>query len=458
MRKIIIADTTLTRENSFSFKEKLEIAKNLAKLCVDVIEIPEIENVKADILFVKTLSSIVKESVISVTCGKTKESVDNAVKALSGANKPRIKIELPISPVGMEYICHKKAPKMLAYIEEIVAYAKGFCQDVEFSALDATRAEENYLVECVNVAVKAGATSVTVCDNAGVLMPDDFATLTEGIVKIANVPVGVYCDNKNGLATAGAMLSVKGGVACVKTAVGGNTVDLENIALIFKNCGDNYKISSEIKQTELTRIVKQISRLTGDDKSSSAVNFVANAEHLYLNASDEQAVVEQAVAKLGYELSAEDNSRVYEEFLRVASKKNVGAKELDAIVATVALQVPATFKVISYVINNGNIISSSAQVTIEKNGEKLQGVCIGDGPIDAAFRAIESIIGVRYELDGFQISAVTEGKEAMGSALVRLRYDGKLYSGNGISTDIIGASIKAYIGAINKIAYEEAQK
>lgn len=458
MKKIIIADTTLTRENSFSFKEKLEIAKNLAKLCVDVIEIPEIENAKADILFVKTLSSFVKDSVISVTCGKTKESVDNAVKALCGAVKPRIKIELPISPVGMEYTCHKKAPKMLAYIEEIITYAKGFCKDIEFSAIDATRAEDGYLAQCIDVAVKAGATSVTICDNASVLMPDDFASLTETIVKTTPVPVGVYCDNKNGLATAGAMLSVKGGVQCVKTAVGGNTVELENIALIFKNCGDNYKITCGIKQTELNRIVKQISRLTGDDKSATGVNFALNEEQFYLASTDEQSVIEQAVAKLGYELSAEDNLRVYEEFLRVASKKQVGAKELDAIVATVALQVPATYKLISYVINNGNIISSSAQITLEKNGERLQGVCIGDGPIDAAFRAVESIIGVHYELDGFQISAVTEGKEAMGSALVKLRNDGKLYSGNGISTDIIGASIKAYIGAINKIAYEEAQK
>ncbi len=458
MRKIFIADTTLTGENSYSFKEKLEIAKNLAKLCVDVIEISEIENVKADILFVKTLSSFVKDSVISVTCGKNKESVDNAVKALCGAVKPRIKIELPISPVGMEYSCHKKAPKMLAYIEEIVAYAKGFCSDVEFSAVDATRADDGFLAECVLTAVKAGATMVTVCDNAGVLMPDDFACLTENIVKMVEVPVGVYCDNKNGLATAGAMLAVKKGVTCVKTAVNGNAVDLENVAIILKNCGNDYKITSGIKQTELTRTIKQISRYTSEEKVNSGVEFVANSEQFYLDVTDEQSVIEKAVIKLGYELSAEDNSKVYEEFLKVAHKKKVGAKELDAIVATVALQVPATYKVISYVINNGNIISSSAQITIEKNGEKIQGVSMGDGPIDAAFRAIENIIGVHFELDSFQISAVTEGQGAMGTALVKLRNDGKLYSGNGISTDIIGASIKAYIGAVNKIAYEEAQK
>ena len=146
---------------------------------------------------------------------------------------------------------------------------------------------------------------------------------------------------------------------------------------------------------------------------------------------------------------------MYEEFRRVAAKKKVGARELDAIVASVALQVPASYTLENYVINNGNIISSSAQITLCRDGKTMQGVCLGDGPIDAAFHAMEQIIGHHYELDDFQIQAVTEGKEAMGAALVKLRAGGKLYSGNGISTDIIGASIRAYLGAVNKIVYEE---
>jgi len=120
------------------------------------------------------------------------------------------------------------------------------------------------------------------------------------------------------------------------------------------------------------------------------------------------------------------------------------------------LQVPPTYKLISYVINNGNIISSSAQLRLSKGDEELEGICIGDGPVDAAFRAIEQIIGRHYELDDFQIQTVTEGRDSMGSALVRLREGGKLYSGTGISTDILGASIRAYINALNKIVYEEA--
>ena len=162
-------------------------------------------------------------------------------------------------------------------------------------------------------------------------------------------------------------------------------------------------------------------------------------------------------AALGYDLSEEDGSKVYEAFCRIAAKKQtVGEKELDAIIASAALQVPPTYRLESYVINTGNTISASAQMKLTKNGQTLSGVSLGDGSVDAAFLAIESILGRHYELDDFQIQAVTEGREAMGESVVKLRSGGKLYSGRGISTDIIGASVHAYLNAINKIVYEEA--
>ena len=158
---------------------------------------------------------------------------------------------------------------------------------------------------------------------------------------------------------------------------------------------------------------------------------------------------------LGYDLSAEDYGKVYEEFLRMAGRKTVGQKELEAIVANVALQVPPTYVLESYVINSGNVISASAQIKMLKKGEPAIGLCMGDGPVDASFKALEQIIGVHFELDDFQIQSVTRGREALGVALVKLRHNGKLYSGSGISTDIIGSSIRAYINAVNKIVYEE---
>lgn len=457
MNKIRIADTTLCY-NGFSFKEKIEIARQLEKLCVDTIEISEIVNVKSDTLFVKTVSSFVKNSVISVAAGSTIDSVNNAAAALINTAKARIRIELPVSPVGMEYTCHKKPNKMLEWIKVVVSAAKEKCNDVEFCAVDATRAEPEFLNEAISIAVKAGANVVSVCDTAGGMMPDDFADFAAKIANCAGVPVGVGCDNKNGIACAQAILSVKKGVQYVKTAVGNDKVSLKTFATMVKNCGDNYGLTTDICFTQLNRIIKQIAWVSDNASANKSAVRVSGetVEGILLDANDDQAAVTSAVAKLGYDLSDDDQAKVYEEFLRVVSKKKVGAKELEAIVASVALQVPATYKLVSYVINNGNIIPATAQITVKKGDKDMQGISIGDGPIDAAFMAIGQIIGHHYELDDFQIQSVTEGREAMGSALVKLRADGKLYSGNGISTDIIGASIRAYINAVNKIVYEEA--
>ncbi|MBR2715756.1 MAG: hypothetical protein IKB73_06110 [Ruminococcus sp.] len=458
MKHVRIADTTLCKENShFSFKEKLEIARQLERLCVDVIELPEITNEKTDTLFVRTVASFVKKSVVSVAAGSTIKSIEMAKNALSKTANPCIRIELPVSPALMEYNLHKKAPKMLEYIKKCVSTAKEGCDNVEFCAVDATRAEKDFLKDAVKAAVEAGATTVSVCDSASSMLPDDFADFAKKISKKAQVPMGVKCDNKNGLASAQAILSVRQGVDIVKTAVDGDCVPLEQFATMAKNCGDSYDFGTNIRYTEMHRIIKQINRISENANNENSTVTVSSTDEnsIHLDAKDSIEDVCVAVNMLGYDLSEEDQNKVYEEFLRVAEKKNVGAKELDAIIASVALSVPSTYKLVSYIINNGNIINSSAQITLEKEGQQLSGISIGDGPVDAAFLAIDQIVGHHYELDDFQIQSVTQGKEAMGSALVKLRNGSKLYSGNGISTDIIGASIKAYLNAVNKIVYEE---
>ncbi len=457
MKQIKIADTTLCREGSdFSFKEKIEIARQLEKLDVDIIEMPTIQNPRTDALLIRTVSTFVKKSVISVAAGMSEESVADAAAALSNAAHPRIRIELPLSPVGMEYTCHKKPDKMLAWIEQIVTAAKAKCRDVEFCAVDATRAEPEFLIRALDVAVSAGAASVTLCDNAAQRLPDDFAGFVGRMADRLSVPVFVRCSDQNGMACASAIMAIRAGAEGVKVSVGNETVSLEVFADMVKNCGDGYGFSTGVRYTELHRIIKQIGWVLENAKNEkNTVNVSGVEADIYLDEQDDQEAVSMAVMKLGYDLSAEDYTKVYEEFLRVAAKKRVGAKDLEAIVASVALQVPSTYLLKNYVVNNGNIISSTAQITLEKEGRETAGVCIGDGPIDAAFLAIEQIIGHHYELDDFQIQAVTEGKEAMGSALVKLRSDGKLYSGNGISTDIIGAAIRAYLNAVNKIIYEE---
>ena len=459
MKRIKIADATLCRaENAFSFKEKIDIARQLEKLDIDVIELPEIQNVRIDTLLIKTISTFIKKSTISVAAGMSVESVENAAAALSTAAHPCIRIELPTSPVSMEYVCHKKPDKMIAWIEKIVAVAKEKCSTVEFCALDASRAEPSFLVTVVNTAISAGADEVTLCDDAGEMLPDDFADFVKNVANAVSIPVNVRCSNQNSMACANAIMAIRAGASGVKTAVGDATVSIENFAGMVKNCGNRYGFYSDIRYTELHRTVKQIGWVLNNVKSAkgSVTSVVVDEEPIHLDVHDDKDAVVASVVKLGYDLSEEDKSLVYQEFIRVATKKRVGAKELEAIVASVALQVPPTYELVNYVVNSGNIISTSAQITLKKDGEQLTGICIGDGPIDAAFSAIEQIIGYRYELDDFQIQAVTEGTEAMGSALVKLRSDGKLYSGNGISTDIIGAGIRAYINAVNKIVYEEA--
>ena len=168
------------------------------------------------------------------------------------------------------------------------------------------------------------------------------------------------------------------------------------------------------------------------------------------------AAVTKVAEQLGYDLSEDDCVKVFDAFQRIAAKKEqVSSKELDAIIASAALQVPPTYKLDTFVITSGNTIAATAHLKMQKQDKVLQGVSLGDGPIDAAFLAIEQITGQHYELDDFQIQAITEGREAMGQTVVKLRSHGKVYSGQGISTDIVGASIYAYLSALNKIVYEE---
>ena len=169
-----------------------------------------------------------------------------------------------------------------------------------------------------------------------------------------------------------------------------------------------------------------------------------------------EAEVAGAVSRLGYDLGPEDEKRVYDEFCRIAARKDVlSSKDLDAIVAAAALQVPETYALKSFVITCGNTVASMANVLLTKDGAEVSGNAVGNGPIDAAFHSIEDIVGRHFELDDFQIQTVTEGRAAMGTAIVKLRSDGGLYSGKGVSTDIVGAAIRAYIDALNKICYDE---
>lgn len=468
MKTIKMIDMTLResasiKDSSLSFKEKLEMARCLDRLKVDAIELPLITDGKADQLANKTIASMVN-TIVSATADLSAESIDEAWESIRAAKHPQLHIMAPVSTVQMEYACHKKAPAMLEMVSELIKKCRFHCENVEFSAIDATRAEKDFLYKIIAAAIESGANKITLCDTAGIMMPAEFAAFIEDVYE--NVPsakdVEVYAQVSDEMhmsiacATAAIAKGVNG-IKCTATPSGYPT--LEEMAHFIQIKGNDLDIACNLRSTELSRTIKQMQWMLQSRKNEgSLLSNVGGDEvaNICLDNNDEIGEVIKVIHQLGYDLSDEDNAKVYEAFKQVAAKKHfVGTKELEAIIATTALQVPTCYRVDSYVINCGNVISASANITLERDGHKLRSISVGDGPIDAAFLAIEQIIGHHYELDDFQIQTVTEGREAMGSALVKLRADGKLYSGTGISTDIIGASIRAYINALNKIVYEE---
>ena len=471
MRNISISDITLKNADassdfSLSFKEKIELAKLLDRLNVSVIELSPIQNRKIDSLLVKSIAAAVKHGCVAVPVTAEEDSIAITWAALKEAKHPRLQLKAPMSPAQMEYFWHKKPEKMLEAISDIISGCKKICADVEFIADDACRAEKEFLFRAVRTAIEAGATTVTVCDAAGLMFPEEFnefiEVLKHNVPEVENINLGVLCSDEISMAGACAMTAIRAGAAEIKTASGkAGVTSLAEMAAILRARGDSFGVDSGLRYSEVKRITSQIDWMCSAARSKySPFDGVqaGNVQDMTLGVHDDMTAVLKAVEKIGYELSEEDGAKVYEAFQRIAAKKgSVSAKELDTIVASAALQVPPTYRLNYYVINCGNSISASAHIQMSKADENIEGICLGDGPIDAAFRAIEQIIGHHYELDDFQIQAVTEGREAMGETIVRLRSNGKVYSGRGISTDIVGASINAYINALNKIVYEEAE-
>ena len=467
MRNIILCDITLKQpaeagSPSLSFREKLELAKLLDRVGVPVIETAPIVNRRTDSLLIKSLASAVRDSTLAAPLSLTEEdTVEITWGALKDARRPRLQVLAPVSTVRMEYISRLKPSAVLDRVRALTAAAKAVCGEVEFVAEDAGRSEPEFLREAVGAAVEAGADIVTLCDTAGNLLPEEFYSSVKAAREAlpAHVRLGVLISNELFLADACAVSAVLAGADEVKTAACGEfTVSLEKLAHILKTRGSEYGLTCPVRDTELRRTVNQIRHMGEPGRGRTALDTGAGeSSDAVLTIHDDMAAVMKAVAALGYDLGEEDAVSVFNAFTGIASKKeSVSIRELDTIVASAALQVPPTYRLESYVINSGNVITATSHIRLEKEGQVLDGLAVGDGPVDASFLAIEQILGHHYELDDLQVQAVTEGREAMGETIVRLRSaSGKIYSGRGISTDIIGSSISAYVSAVNKIIYEE---
>ena len=462
MKKIEIVDITLKklsdeREVSLLFREKSAIASSADLLGADVIELPAVKSFREDAIVYKTISQNVQNAILAIPVGFTEEGVEMSYECVKHAKKPRLQIELPVSTIQMEYLYHVKQEKMLDKIVALIIKAKSYVKDVEFSAIDATRADIDFLLKAVKTAEEKGATVINICDDAGVSTPEEISAIVEKVKSVVSIPVYIQVSNRISLGVASAFSAISKGIDGLKCAIAGKDVLITGkICDAISVCGNTIGAKINLDTTKIHASVDEIlSKINHKDLEVS--DSVSDKNKILLDSDATLKDVVNSATYLGYELSEADAGKVFNALTKVCEKRGaVGAKEFEALIASNAMQAPSTYHFETYTTTSSNVSTAISQVTLKRNGEIISGVSSGDGPIDSAFRAIEQCIGHHYELDDFQVQAVTEGKEALGSALVRLRNNGKLYSGNGTSTDIIGASIRAYINALNKIVAEEA--
>ncbi len=467
MKRVLICDSSLKTIGAngtgvLSFKEKLEIAKRLNELNVDVIELDLPRNGKADEILIKTVCNCVAKSVVSCVAGDSPEQVEANYALIAGAKRARLNVVIPVSPVLMEYNFGKKPAAVLELLKTLTLKAASLCGDVEVSLEDATRAEPEFLYQAVRSAIECGAKTVSISDIAGIMLPDEFSAFVKGVMdnvpEISGVNFIVGASDVLAMGTANAISAVAAGASGVKvSAVKTDSLPfIENISAAIENIGFKRGYDTGLNKTAIKRIVSSIAELATVKSEGSAAS-VSEEKAESLSKELTLAALSRIIKKRGYDLSAEDVKKVYGEFIRLSDKKEVNTKELDAIIAASALQVPETYSLVNFSVSASNVLSATASITLKKDGANLSGLSYGNGPVDAAFLAIEEITGRHIEVDDFDLSAITEGKEAMGQAIVKLRHNGVVYSGRGISTDIIGSSIRAYVSALNKIVYEESK-
>lgn len=468
--QIYISDCSLLEADEhyeLSFKEKIELCRLIDKLGVSSIDLCPIRQKKIDRLLIKSICSAVKNASVAVPVSLTDDhSVINTWEALKEASKPRLQVVVPVSSVQMEYLLHMKPDNTIRQVESKIRECCELTEDVELIAQDATRSDPAFLVRMLSSAIQAGAKTITLCDTAGVMMPEELSVwlenLKQNLPEMKKIIIGLYCSGELNLADACAVSAIRAGVREIKaTACSGKSVSLSNIIRILNVKGGSFGVYTRVGTEQIRRITGQVEMIchTSGRKTVSSEDTWNNPENdILLNVHDSMETVIRAAEKLGYDLNTEDQQKVWKYFCMTAEKKeHITLRELDAIIAAEAMQVPPAYHDIRYVINTGNQIGAMAHMKLLFHNEEIEGIASGDGAIDAAFNSVEQATGRHFELDDFQIRSVTEGREAMGETVVRLRWEGKLYSGRGISTDIVGAGIMAYINAVNKIVYEEEE-
>ena len=504
-KRIQIFDTTLRDGEqspgcSMNLPEKLEMARQLDKLGVDIIEAGFAISSPEDFRAVREIAGTVQNCKVASLARALKKDIDAAYEAVKEAKRPLIHVFLATSDIHMEYKLKMTRQEVLARVEEMVRYAKGYCPEVEFSAEDASRSDREFLAEVFNAAIQAGATVINVPDTVGYATPQEMYDLIrylmENVQGIQGVDVSVHCHDDLGLATANSLAAIKAGATQVECTVNGigeraGNASLEEIVMGIKTRRDFYGMDCGVKEKEIYRTSKLLSTITGiapaPNKSIVGANAFAHEsgihQHGMLQNSQTYEIMtpesigiykttmvlgkhsgkhafRDRIQELGYEVSPEALEKAFEEFKLLADKKKVVTDEdvIALITSENASFVLPTYELVGFMVNSGTKIPGTASVQLKKDGEIIAGAAQGSGPIDAAFQAIDSLIGSGAKLESYSINAVTEGEDALGEAVVKLCRNGQFATGRGLSTDIIEASIKAYLNGMNKIVAIQEQK
>lgn len=495
-RRIRILDTTLrdgeqTPGVSLNLEEKTAIAKQLELLGVDTIEAGFAITSKGDFEAVKAVAETVKNCTVTSLARAVEKDIDTAWEAVKGAKSPGIHTFIATSDIHMKFKLRMTEEEVLERTRTMVARAKSYTNYVEFSAEDASRSRREFLYKVYETAIEAGAIMLNVPDTVGYTTPDEFGKLIRDIkanVKgIDTVGISVHCHNDLGLAVANSLSAIQNGADLIECTINGlgeraGNAALEEIIMAIDTRKDFYNFSHGINTTLISKTSNIVSSLTGINVQPNKAIVGKNAfahesgihqhgimaekttyeimtpesiglkhNNMVLGKHSGRHAFEEKLKEMGYDLTKEDLNDAFVKFKDLADKKKqVLTEDIDAILLEKMFRVKEVFELDQFQINSGNKLIATATIKLKKGDEYITEAATGDGPIDASLNAIERCMNFPMTLEDYKIKAVTGGKDAMGEVNVIVLKDGHRFVGHGVSTDIIEASIKAYLNAANR--------
>ncbi|MFC2031799.1 2-isopropylmalate synthase [Chloroflexota bacterium] len=498
MDKVIIFDTTLrdgeqAAGGTLNVQEKLEIAKQLEKLGVDVIEAGFPISSPGDFQAVKLIAKEVRTPIICALCHANSEAVDSAWEAVKDAAHPRIHVFLSASDIHLLHQLKKSREEILQTSRDMTARARKYTDDVEFSPMDASRTEPSYIYQILETVIDAGANTVNIPDTVGYAVTDELGNLISGIFQ--NVPsidqaiVSIHCHNDLGLAVANSLESIKRGARQVECTINGigeraGNASLEEIVMAIKTRSDFYDMTTDIDTRQIYKASRLVSELTGFSVQPNKAIVGANAfrhqsgihqdgvikmpityeiidprtvgmpsSSLVLGKLSGRRAFKERLTELGYSLSEESFDRTFSAFKELADKKKeVTGKDIESLTAQELRTVSEVYHLDRIQVTCGDRgIPTAAVRLIAPDGMVLADAALGTGPVDAVYKAINRLVGVPNVLTEFSVKSVTEGINAIGEVLIRIESEGITYTGRGADTDIIVASAKAYMNALNRL-------